>query len=87
MPRALSIQRTVVPADDRFGFLEQARRREAHFQGAGCQYWMFEDAQASGEFVEFAEARDAATLAAAHAGLVRVGGVPSPIYVQVQWPA
>ena len=40
-----------------------------HFQSRGCQYWVFEDADLPGAYIEFAEAADANTLEAAHASV------------------
>jgi hypothetical protein len=73
MPRSLTIHRTVVPPADRVRFLERSRAKEAHYTGAGCQYWVFEEQALPGAFVEFCEGPDAATLTAAHAA------APTPI--------
>ncbi len=83
MPRALSMQRTVVPPGDRAKFFARARAREAHYTAAGCQFWLFEEAALSGAFIEFAEARDAETLKAAHAGAPEPMLDPARIYQQV----
>lgn len=69
MPRALTLNRTVVPAPDRERFMTRARALRTHFQSRGCQYWVFEDADLPGAYIEFAEAADAPTLQAAHASL------------------
>ncbi|MGQ0537744.1 MAG: hypothetical protein ACT4R6_02260 [Gemmatimonadaceae bacterium] len=49
-------------------FLDTARRRKAYFQMAGCRYWAFEQPGEPGAFLEFAEAPNADTLAAALRG-------------------
>lgn len=67
MPRSLSIHRTVIPPAGRASFLERLRTREAHFKAMGCRYWVFEEQGLAGAFVEFCEANDAPSLAAAHA--------------------
>ncbi len=87
MPRALSMQRTVVPPGDRPRFFERARSREAHYTAAGCQFWLFEEAALPGAFVEFAEARDLATLKAAHASAPEPMLDPGRIYQQVETTA
>jgi hypothetical protein len=69
VPRALTLNRTVVPAPDRERFLTRARVLRTHFQSRGCQYWVFEDADLPGAYIEFAEAADANTLEAAHASV------------------
>ena len=58
MPNAITMNRTIVPTADRDRFLTRARALKSHFQSRGCQYWVFEDAEISGAFVEFAEADD-----------------------------
>ncbi|MBA4071577.1 MAG: hypothetical protein C0497_07040 [Gemmatimonas sp.] len=83
MPRALSMQRTVVPPDDRAKFLERVSARAAHYTDAGCQYWLFEEAALPGAFIEFTEARDAATLKEAHASATEPPIDPARIYAQV----
>jgi hypothetical protein len=84
MPRALSMQRTVVPPADRAKFHERARARAAHYAAAGCQYWIFEETALAGAFIEFTEARDADTLRAAHAAAPEPPIDPARIYTQVE---
>ncbi len=67
MPRSLSLHRSVVTPNDRAKFFERLRNREAHFVRSGCRYWVFEEKGLQGAFVEFCEANDAESLAAAHA--------------------
>ena len=50
------MRHTIVPAGDRDEFRERARRSGAHYSGAGCQYWLFEEASLPGAYVEFFEA-------------------------------
>jgi hypothetical protein len=66
VPRALSLQRTVVIPTERERFLARARALRTHYQGAGCRYWVFEDSALPGAFIEFAEAPGAELLAAAN---------------------
>jgi len=86
MPRALSMQRTVVPPGDRAKFLERVKVREVHYRAAGCQFWLFEEAALSGAFIEFSEAPDADTLKDAHATAVEPPLDPARIYVQRELP-
>ncbi len=67
MPRLLTIHRTLVPAADRPRYVERLKGKQAHFTGAGCRFWVFEEQAIPGAFVEFVEAPDIATLTAAHA--------------------
>lgn len=83
MPRALSMQRTVVPPGDRAKFLERTKVREAHYTAAGCTYWLFEEAALAGAFIEFTEAPDAARLKEAHATAAEPPLDPARIYTQV----
>jgi hypothetical protein len=82
--RAISIRNTVVPAGDRAEFRERARRSLAHYSERGCRYWLFEESQMPGAYVEFFEAKDRDTLVRAH------GDAPVPVlesarlYVEVE---
>lgn len=84
MARALTIHRTVVTPVDRPRWLDRARARERHFQGAGCRYWVFEEQSLAGAFVEFCEANDAATLTAAHAAAPDPLPDPARLYLNVE---
>jgi len=84
MPRALSMHRTVVTPGDRVKFFERLRSREAHYKGAGCQFWLFEEAALPGAFIEFTEAPDAGTLKSAHLTAANPPLDPSRIYTQVE---
>jgi hypothetical protein len=68
MPRALTIQRTIVPASERPRYLARARERAAYYAKAGCRFWVFEEAALPGAFIEFTEAGDRTVLSSAHAG-------------------
>jgi hypothetical protein len=59
VPRALTLNRTIVPLPDRERFMTRARALKSHFQSRGCQYWVFEDKDVAGAFIEFAEGKDA----------------------------
>ena len=63
--RVLTMERAVVPRSDRERYVERLRARRDYYRGAGCNYWVFEEADLPGAFVEFTEAGDAKVLAAA----------------------
>lgn len=86
MPRALSMQRTVVPPGDRARFLARVKAREAHYTSVGCQFWLFEEAALAGAFIEFTEAPDISTLRQAHASAMEPPLDPARIYAQVELP-
>lgn len=67
MPRALTIQRSVIPAADRARQLDRLRSKRDHYRSKQCRYWVFEQAAVHGAFLEFVEADSAEALAAAHA--------------------
>ncbi|MBM3908826.1 MAG: hypothetical protein FJ363_12230 [Gemmatimonadetes bacterium] len=86
MARVLSMQRTVVPPAEREAFRARATARAAHYAAAGCQYWVFEEIELPGAFVEFTEARDAEMLRAAHASAAEPPLDPARLYAQVDLP-
>jgi hypothetical protein len=65
MSRALTLHRSIVPLPDRKRYLERLRARRAYFVGASCRFWAFEENDLAGAFIEFVEADDEDTLAAA----------------------
>ena len=65
MPRALTLQRTLVPRGDRERFFERMQRKHEYYAKANCRFWVFEEAGLPGAFLEFFEAADAVTLARA----------------------
>ena len=85
MSRSLSIHRTVVTPADRDRWFERLRVRERHYQAKGCRYWVFEEHALPGAFVEFCEANDLSTLAAAHAASPDPVLDPTRIYSQVEF--
>jgi len=78
------MRHTVVPTAERTEFRERARKARAHYAGRGCHYWLFEESQMPGAYVEFFEANDRETLVRAH------GDAPTPVlesarlYVEVE---
>lgn len=84
MPRALTIQRTLVTPPDRDKFATRLERNLAYYTAAGCRYWVFEEASLPGAFLEFFEAPDAATLSRAHASAPERVLDPARIYHEVE---
>lgn len=84
MPRALTIQRTLVPPADRERYHDRLRRRQEYYTQANCNFWAFEEAGLSGAFLECFEAPDPATLAKAHAGAPDPVLDPKRIYTEVE---
>ncbi|HXV15641.1 MAG TPA: hypothetical protein VD758_02615 [Gemmatimonadaceae bacterium] len=67
MPRALTIQRTTVPASERAKYFEKVKACRSHYAAANCRFYVFEEASLPGAFIEFTEADDQTTLTVAHA--------------------
>ncbi len=66
MGRALTIQRTTVPASERERYFERLRASSKYYQAANCRFWVCEERSLTGAFIEFTEADDEATLKVAH---------------------
>jgi hypothetical protein len=86
MPRALSVQRTLVTPAERKKFAERLKRNREYYTQANCQYWVFEEAGLPGAFLEFYEAPDPQTLARAHASAPERVLDPARIYHEVELP-
>jgi hypothetical protein len=86
MPRALTVQRTLVTPPERKKFAEKLRRNREYYAQANCRYWVFEEAGLPGAFLEFCEAADPQTLARAHAGAPERMLDPTRIYHEVELP-
>jgi hypothetical protein len=84
MPRALTIQRTLVTPPERERFHEQLRRKRDYYAKANCRFWAFEEAALPGAFLEFVEAADAKTLALAHKSAPDPVLDPSRVYTEVE---
>ena len=67
MPRALTIQRTTVPASERERYFAKVKACRSHYAAANCRFYVFEEASLPGAFIEFTEADDQTTLTVAHA--------------------
>ena len=81
--RALSFQRTIVTPAERSRFLDRARQQRDHFSSHDCRYWVFEEAELPGAFIEFTESADLAALTAALAGAPEPVLDPARIYREV----
>jgi len=84
MPRALTIQRTLVTPPERERFHERLRRKANYYASMNCRFWVFEETGLPGAFLEFFEANDAATLSKAHAGAPEQVLDPNRIYQEVE---
>lgn len=84
MPRALTLQRTLVPPTERDKFAARIARQRAHYAAAGCRYEVFEEAGLPGAFLELFEAPDAPTLARAHASSTERVLDPNRVYTEVE---
>jgi hypothetical protein len=86
MPRALTVQRTLVTPQERKKFAEKLKRNREYYAQANCRYWVFEEASLPGAFLEFCEAPDHQTLARAHASAPEPMLDPARIYHEVELP-
>lgn len=84
MPRALTVQRTLVTPQERKKFAEKLKRNREYYAQANCRYWVFEEASLPGAFLEFVEAPDADTLTRAHASAPDPALDPARIYREVE---
>jgi hypothetical protein len=78
--RALSMRHTVVPTADREAFRGRAREIRDHCKKAGCNYWLFEESDLPGAYVEFFEAPSPPALENAHKTSAHP---PSRVYVEI----
>ena len=67
MGKALTIQRTTVPAGERGKNFERLAACSSHYKAANCRFWVYEESALPGAFIEFTEADDVTTLTVAHA--------------------
>jgi hypothetical protein len=84
MPRALTIQRTLVTPPDREKFYERLKLKRDYYASKDCRFWVFEEASLPGAFLEFFEAADPETLARAHAGAPEPVLDPNRVYKEVE---
>jgi hypothetical protein len=84
MGRVLTIQRMMVPSTDRARYVERLPARRAQYERANCRFWVFEELGLPGLFMEFTEAKDAATLTAAHREVHERPRDPARLYAEVE---
>ena len=84
MGRALTSQRSVVLGAERETFLGRLRARRDYYAQAGCNYWVFEERDMPGAFVEFIEAPDARKLRDALVKAPERGPGSARIYEEVK---
>lgn len=83
MPRALRVVRTGARATTRAEALATFRATRARAGAASCNYWVFEETDGTGAWVEFFEAADADTLRTALRQL-QPSTTPDPILREVE---
>jgi hypothetical protein len=84
VPRVLTLQRTLVTPAERKKFEARVRERRAYFEQAQCPYWVFEEAELPGAFLEFVEATDRKLITKALASAPGQSVDPNRIYVEVE---
>jgi hypothetical protein len=62
MPHALAVRRLAVEGEERESYLARLAERRASAAACGVHFWAFEREGGSGEFLEFIETRDRASL-------------------------
>jgi hypothetical protein len=85
MSRALSVHRTLVTPSERERYFERLKRKRHHYAQAKCRFWVFEEKNLPGAFLEFIEASDPTTLAQAHANAPDPALDPARIYQEVEF--
>lgn len=86
MTRLLTIQRTTVPFGERARYFERLSESKAHYAGANCRFWVFEEISLPGAFVEFTESDDVASLVEAHETAPHPVLDPARIYHETEIP-
>jgi len=82
--RSLTLQRSIVPLHQRKEYLHRLHERREYYARVNCSFSVFEEHGLPGAFIEFAEAADAATLAAAHSAAPGAMGDSARIYQEVE---
>jgi hypothetical protein len=83
VPRALTVERSKVSRQERDAYFAGLRDRRDRLRAAECNFWVYEDPAEPGLFVEFIEARNADTLAAARAAVFD-SQASAPILTEVE---
>ena len=81
MPRALAFSLRKVPPTGRGAAELSWREQHASLTAEGCHHWVFQSESDETSFLEFTEARDAATLSGARE---RAGLPPAPIFMELE---
>ena len=84
MPRALISTRTSVPADRRDAYLAIAAEQRQRVVSAGGNYWLFENAGDSGDFMTFFEASDRSALDRVVGAQAGLGLESAPVFVELK---
>ena len=84
MARSLTLQRSIVPLHQRKEYIQRLHDRREYYSRANCKFSVFEEVGLPGAFIEFAEAADSATLAAAHSAAPGAMGDSARIYQEVE---
>ena len=84
MARVMTIEHATIPAAERAPYLAGLAGRRAHYRDARCRFWVFEEVEMPGQFIEFAEAADAAALTAARAAAAGRPLDPVRVYAEVE---
>lgn len=84
MPRVLTMTRTIVVPTERKKYLERLRGKKDYYARHECRFWAVEEMSLPGAFLEFYEAADAETLAAAHEQAPDPIVDPSRVYQEVE---
>ena len=84
MPRALTIQRSTVPAAERANYTKRLKALRSHYESSNCRFWVFEETSLPGAFIEFTEADDEQTLSSAHANAPHKTLDPTRVYQEVK---
>lgn len=82
-PGALVMQHRTVAPEARTEYVRTLRERRAHYDGTGCRFWVFEQRDLPGAFVEFTESRASDVLLAARAGDGHADAA-APILIEVE---
>jgi hypothetical protein len=83
MSRSLAVHRIVVPSGSRADYLARLHVRREYFKRANCAFWVFEEGELPGAFLEFTEAKDPDVLAAAMAAAPDAPSQAPRIYTEV----
>ena len=80
------MKRTIVPLPERARYMERLQKRKAYYASAGCNFWVFEEAQLGGAFIEFTEAPNRETLQTALANATDQVLDANRIYQEISLP-